>query len=175
MLRWLPNLLTGARLVAVIPFTLLLASAPDAQSQAAAVIFLTASLTDYLDGYLARHANAVTRFGRVVDPLADRLLIDLALIVLAYNGRMPWWLAAPLLLRDAYLAIVFERRHVTTAIQVTVVGKCATALIMASLALMMVTTDVLPEVTFALGLMGSLVAGVQYLSRGEGGLTSKPS
>jgi cardiolipin synthase len=175
MLGWLPNLLTGARLVAVIPFTLLLASAPDAQSGPAAVIFVVASLTDYLDGYLARHADAVTRFGRVVDPLADRLLIDLALIVLAYDGRMPWWLAAPLLLRDAYLAIVFERRHVATAVQVTMIGKCATALIMASLASMMLTTGVLPEVTFGIGLACSLAAGVQYLTRGEGGLTSKPS
>jgi cardiolipin synthase len=175
MLRWLPNLLTGARLVAVIPFTLLLATSPDAQSGWAAAIFVVASLTDYLDGYLARRIGAVTRFGRVVDPLADRLLIDLAVILLAYDGRMPWWLAAPLLLRDAYLAIVFERRHVAMAVQVTMVGKTATALIMTSLAAMMLTSRPWPEVTFAIGLATSLAAGVQYLSRAEGGLTSKPS
>jgi cardiolipin synthase (CMP-forming) len=175
MLRWLPNLLTGARLVAVIPFTLLLATSSDSQSGAAAAIFLVASLTDYLDGYLARRADAVTRFGRIVDPLADRLLIDLAVLTLAYHGRMPWWLAAPLLLRDGYLAIVFERRHVATAVQVTMAGKTATALIMVSLAAMMLTPEAWPEVTFAAGLAGSLAAGVQYLSRAQGGLTSKPS
>jgi CDP-diacylglycerol--glycerol-3-phosphate 3-phosphatidyltransferase len=175
MLGWLPNLLTGARLVAVIPFALLLATAPDAQSTPAAVIFIAASLTDYLDGYLARHAHAITRFGRIADPLADRLLINLCVILLAYHDRLSWWLAVPLLLRDAYLLLVFERRHVATEVRVTMTGKVATALIMVSLAGMMLTPSRVPVVTFALGLGVSLVAGVQYLSRVQGGLTSKPS
>jgi CDP-diacylglycerol--glycerol-3-phosphate 3-phosphatidyltransferase len=171
----LPNLLTGARLVAVVPFALLLATAPDGQSTAAAIIFIAASLTDYLDGYLARHAHAITRFGRIVDPLADRLLINLCVILLAYHGRLSWWLAAPLLLRDAYLLLVFERRQVATEVRVTMTGKVATALIMVSLAGMMLTPGRVMVVLYALGLGTSLVAGVQYLTRAQGGLTSKPS
>jgi CDP-diacylglycerol--glycerol-3-phosphate 3-phosphatidyltransferase len=174
MLGWLPNLLTGARLVAVVPFTLLLAGASNGQSTAAAVIFIAASLTDYLDGYLARHTHHITRFGQIADPLADRLLIDLCVILLAYEARLSWWLAAPLLLRDAWLLLVFERRHVTE-VKVNMTGKVATALIMVSLAVMMLTESRIPEVTFVAGLATSLAAGLQYMSRAQGGLTSKPS
>jgi CDP-diacylglycerol--glycerol-3-phosphate 3-phosphatidyltransferase len=174
MLGWLPNLLTGARLVAVVPFTLLLAAASNGQSTAAAVIFIAASLTDYLDGYLARHTHHITRFGQIADPLADRLLIDLCVILLAHEARLSWWLAAPLLLRDAWLLLVFERRHVTD-VRVTMTGKVATALIMVSLAFLMLTESRIPEVTYAAGLATSLVAGLQYMSRAQGGLTSKPS
>jgi CDP-diacylglycerol--glycerol-3-phosphate 3-phosphatidyltransferase len=175
MLGWLPNLLTGARLVAVAPFTVILATSSDGQSTPAAVIFVVASLTDYLDGYLARHANAITRFGRIVDPLADRLLINLAVIVLAVLGRLTWWLAAPLLIRDTLLLLVFERRHAATSVRVTMVGKTATAVIMLSLAAMMLVRSPLPEVVFGIGLGTSLAAGAQYLIRAEGELTSKPS
>lgn len=175
MFGWLPNLLTGARLVAVAPFTVILATSADGQSTLAAAIFLVASITDYLDGYLARHADAITRFGRVVDPLADRLLINLAVIVLAVLGRLTWWLAAPLLVRDALLLLVFERRHAATSVRVTLVGKTATALMMLSLAVMMLTRSRVPEVIFGIGLGASLAAGAQYLIRAEGELTSKPS
>jgi phosphatidylglycerophosphate synthase len=93
--------------VAIVPFTILLARSDDAVSTAAALLFAAAAWTDFLDGYLARHANAQTRFGRIADPLADRLLIDLALVLLVYHQRLEWWLAAPVLLRDAHpLAVV---------------------------------------------------------------------
>ena len=86
MLRPIANALTLARLLAVLPFTVLLATADDGQSLAAAVIFTLASLTDYLDGALARRAHEPSTFGRVADPIADRLLINIALILLWYAG-----------------------------------------------------------------------------------------
>jgi CDP-diacylglycerol--glycerol-3-phosphate 3-phosphatidyltransferase len=175
MRAWVPNLLTGARLAAVVPFTVLLATGSGARDEAAAVIFVAASATDYLDGYLARRANATSRFGRIADPLADRLLVNMAVILLAFDGRLPWWLAAPQLIRDVYLALLFERRRVATDVQVTMTGKVATALMMASLALMMVTHSVIPVVLFAGALAASLAAGAQYRLRAQEGLTSKPS
>jgi len=176
MLAWLPNLLTGARLVAVLPFAVLLATAPGGQSTPAAAIFLAASLTDYLDGAIARAAHVTSRFGRIADPLADRLLINTAVILLAYHDRLAWWLALPLLLRDVYLFVMFERRHMVREVRVTMVGKLATAAIMLSLFLMMLTTSAAPEVLYAVGLGISLVAGVQYVIRSQGGLTSsRPS
>lgn len=175
MLARLPNLLTGARLVAVVPFVVLLGNGSASDDRLAAAIFVAASLTDYLDGYLARRTHAITRFGRIADPLADRLLINMAVILLAYHGRLPWLLAVPQLVRDAYLAILFERRKVATEVQVTMTGKVATALIMASLALMMLTASVIPVALFAVGLATSLVAGAQYRLRTQEGLTSKPS
>jgi CDP-diacylglycerol--glycerol-3-phosphate 3-phosphatidyltransferase len=172
----LPNLLTGARLVAVIPFAILLATADNGESTAAAAIFVGASLTDYLDGYLARSMHAVSRFGTIVDPLADRLLINSAVILLVYHGRLEWWLAAPLLIRDAYLLIMFERRHMFREVHVSMTGKVATATIMVALAATMLTPAGWPQVLYAIGLGISLAAGIQYAIRTQGGLTSsRPS
>ena len=162
LLRPIANALTLARLLAVLPFTVLLATADDGQSLAAAVIFTLASLTDYLDGALARRAHEPSTFGRVADPIADRLLINIALILLWYAGRLPWWLALPVLTRDVWLMFLFRRRHVGTEVTVNTVGKWATALIMLALALLMATSATWPLVLFAVGVAVSLVAGALY-------------
>jgi CDP-diacylglycerol--glycerol-3-phosphate 3-phosphatidyltransferase len=165
LLRPIANALTLARLLAVLPFTVLLATAEDGQSLPAAVIFTLASLTDFLDGFLARRAHEPSQFGRIADPIADRLLINMALILLWYHGRLPWWLALPVLTRDIWLAALFHRRHAETRIAVNTVGKWATALIMVSLALLMATSASWPLVIFAVGAGVSLVAGALYSLR----------
>jgi cardiolipin synthase (CMP-forming) len=175
MLATLPNVLTTARLVALVPFIILLAGSSDGQSIPAAVIFAAASATDFLDGYIARRTHASSRFGRIADPLADRLLINLTVILLAYENRMSWWLAAPLLLRDIYLMITFERRHVATEVHVNRAGKWATATIMFALLVMMLTTAVWPVVLYTAGLVISLAAAFHYALRTQGELSSKPS
>ena len=112
MLRPIANALTLARLLAaVIPFAVLLASAARSRSLAAASVFALACLTDFLDGVLARRAHEPSRFGRIADPLADRLLINMALVLLWYEGRLPWWLALPVLLRDVWLMLLFRARR----------------------------------------------------------------
>lgn len=171
----LPNLLTAARLVAVVPFAVLLASAHDGVSWPAAGIFAAASLTDFLDGYLARRAHAQTRFGRLVDPLADRLLIDVALVLLALHARLSWWLAAPLLVRDLVLVATLRARPFRTNMQVNLLGKCATAAIMAALGLLMLTGSELPIALYVLGLALSVAAAAFYVNSHPGGLESKPS
>ena len=108
MLRPIANVLTALRLAAVIPFAVLLAAAGHHPSWAAAFVFAVAALTDFLDGYLARHTDRPSRFGRIADPLADRLLINMALVLLWYEDRLPWWLAVPVLGRDIWLALLFR-------------------------------------------------------------------
>ncbi|HLK42006.1 MAG TPA: CDP-alcohol phosphatidyltransferase family protein [Thermoleophilia bacterium] len=176
MPKWLPNALTGARLVAIVPFAILLSRADEAVSPAAAVIFAAASATDFLDGYLARHAHVQSRFGRIADPAADRLLVDIALIILVVHARLAWWLAVPVVARDALLAVVFGTRREMTAVQVNRVGKCATALIMLGLLLLMSTSATWPLWVYAGGVVLSLAAGGLYLLRPEEeGMTSRPS
>jgi CDP-diacylglycerol--glycerol-3-phosphate 3-phosphatidyltransferase len=162
VLRPIANVLTAVRLAAVIPFAILLASAGHDPSWAAAAVFAAASLTDFLDGYLARHTDQPSRFGRIADPLADRLLINMALVLLWYEDRLPWFLALPVLLRDVVLAVMFRSRHMGSRVAVNMIGKTATAVIMVSLALLMVTTKPWPQVLFAAGLVLSLAAGAQY-------------
>ena len=165
LLRPIANALTLARLLAVLPFTVLLATAEDGQSLPAAAIFTLASLTDFLDGVLARRADEPSQFGRIADPIADRLLINMALILLWYHGRLPWWLALPVLTRDVWLMALFHKRHAETRVAVNAAGKWATALIMLALALLMATSASWPLVIFAVGAGVSLVAGALYSLR----------
>ncbi len=96
----LPNILTIFRIV-LIPFYILFfyQRSFDA-SIIAAVIFSIASLTDFLDGYLARMRSEVTQFGKFLDPIADKLLILSALILLVGIGRVPAWLAIVIIGRE---------------------------------------------------------------------------
>ncbi|QAY75028.1 CDP-alcohol phosphatidyltransferase family protein [Agromyces protaetiae] len=69
----------------------------------ALVVLVTASLTDLLDGFLARRLGQITRLGQLLDPAADRLYIFAALIGLAARDLVPWWLVAVIVLRDVVL------------------------------------------------------------------------
>lgn len=162
MLRPAANILTIARLIAVAPFTVLLATSADGRNLGAAAIFVAASLTDYLDGALARRAHRPSAFGRIADPLADRLLINMALVLLWHAGRLPWWLAAPVLTRDVWLILLFGARHTGSRVEVNQAGKAGTALIMLSLALIMVTSAAWPLAIYVAGLALSLAAAALY-------------
>ena len=97
------NLLTGFRLV-LVPVFLLVLFAGDGHETAsritAFVIFATAVVTDHLDGYLARTFDLVTEFGKLADPIADKMLIGAALIGLSMLGDLPWWLTLVILFRE---------------------------------------------------------------------------
>jgi CDP-diacylglycerol--glycerol-3-phosphate 3-phosphatidyltransferase len=71
----------------------------------AAVIFVVAILTDSLDGFLARRQNLVSDFGKIVDPLADKVLTGGAFIVLSVLGELPWWVTIIILVREIGITI----------------------------------------------------------------------
>ena len=91
------NKLTIFRVV-LIPVFLLLAYA--GQRYWALAVFVIASLTDMLDGYIARHYNQITDFGKFMDPLADKVLVMAAMCYFVEIGRMPGWALAIVLLRE---------------------------------------------------------------------------
>jgi CDP-diacylglycerol--glycerol-3-phosphate 3-phosphatidyltransferase len=90
----LPNALTIGRIMAIPIIVLLLFYPGKVVSFIAALIFLFAAITDGLDGYLARKQNVVTTLGKFLDPLADKLLVITALIMLIHLGRVPAWIVA---------------------------------------------------------------------------------
>ena len=89
-LRVLPNALTILRL-ALIPLFVGLMLADDPANWPAGIVFGIAGVTDQVDGFLARRWRVESPFGKVADPLADRLMIDAAAIMLLVDGRLPWY------------------------------------------------------------------------------------
>src|SRR5262249_61240057 len=97
----LPNALTVARFAMIPVFVVLLARATGDHSWPAGIVFGIAGVTDQIDGWLARRLNVESEFGKYADPLADRLMIDAAGILLVIDDRLPWGALAPIIPRDA--------------------------------------------------------------------------
>jgi CDP-diacylglycerol---glycerol-3-phosphate 3-phosphatidyltransferase len=95
-----PNLLTSIRILLIPVFILLFLPPNPSHPTLAAVIFTLASITDLLDGYLARRWKQITRLGKLLDPIADKLLILSALILLVDFNRVPAWIAIILIGRE---------------------------------------------------------------------------
>lgn len=97
-----PNKLTVLRVI-MIPFFvffLLIPMKGDLNKWIALAIFILASLTDTLDGYLARRDNLITNFGKFMDPLADKLLVCAAMICLIEIGKIPSWVVIIIISRE---------------------------------------------------------------------------
>lgn len=135
MIKHIPNILTGGRLVLAIVFLVMIflePTLPDDRDMSfpsyldlAFVIFLIAALTDMLDGAMARKLNVTSKFGRMVDPLADKILICGAFVVFAIIGQpklfnldnyiltfIHWLIVGIIIVRDVYVTIL---RHIAEA------------------------------------------------------------
>jgi CDP-diacylglycerol--glycerol-3-phosphate 3-phosphatidyltransferase len=126
-LAQLPNALTVGRLALIPVFVALMLQAGDSHSWPAAIIFGVAGVTDQIDGFLARLWHVESRFGKIADPLADRLMIDAAVILLVVYTRLPWAGLAIIAARDLLLLVgwrVLAPRGVD--LDVNALGKAAT-------------------------------------------------
>lgn len=102
----LPNLLTVSRILLIPVFVVVFSTPTPARSLAAAALFLIAALTDLLDGYLARSRSQVTRLGRLLDPIADKLLVLSGLILLVQFDLVAAWLAILIIAREVAVTAV---------------------------------------------------------------------
>lgn len=96
----IPNQLTIFRVILVPVFVVAIYFDAPLSNKISAFIFGVASFTDFIDGYIARKYKLVTRFGKILDPIADKILVAAALIVLVDLGRIPAWLVIVLLGRE---------------------------------------------------------------------------
>ncbi|MDO4477763.1 MAG: CDP-diacylglycerol--glycerol-3-phosphate 3-phosphatidyltransferase [Lachnospiraceae bacterium] len=98
----LPNKLTIFRMILVVPFvfTMLAGQCTGAARWLSIIIFIVASLTDLLDGKIARKYNLVTDFGKFMDPLADKILVCCAMICLVSLGRLQTWICLIIICRE---------------------------------------------------------------------------
>ncbi len=106
----LPNAITFGR-IALVPVFLFFAYGDTHASEVAAfVAFLVASLSDSLDGYLARRSGTITRLGQFADPLADKILVGAALVVLVGDEGFPLWAALVIAVRELAVQVLRIRR-----------------------------------------------------------------
>jgi CDP-diacylglycerol--glycerol-3-phosphate 3-phosphatidyltransferase len=140
-LAQIPNALTVFRLILIPVFVALLLAADGGHSWPAAIVFGVAGMTDQIDGWLARRWQVESSFGKIADPLADRLMIDAAVLLLWHADRLPW-VALAIPARD--LALIAGYKLVVGRgydFSVNLAGKIATWLLYASLAFVMVTRE----------------------------------
>jgi CDP-diacylglycerol--glycerol-3-phosphate 3-phosphatidyltransferase len=166
--RSIPNALTIARFAAIPVFVWLYLDAGDGAAWGAGIFFAAAAFTDQLDGYLARRWHVESRFGKVADPLADRLMIGTAAVLMLATGRIPILAALVILGRDVLLVLGYRILAPSGyELEVTGLGKLATWVLYASLGLVLVTPEGTgwPIALLWVGVALSLAAGAQYAVR----------
>ena len=164
-LQQLPNALTVARLCLIPVFVALMLNAEGGHSWPAGIVFGVAGVTDQIDGFLARRWRVESDFGRIFDPLADRLMIDAAVILLFVADHMPWLGLAVIVGRDLLLLAGYKAiAPQGYEIRVNLLGKTSTWLLYAGTAFLIVThrsTD-WPYWIFWAGLVLAALAGLVY-------------
>jgi CDP-diacylglycerol---glycerol-3-phosphate 3-phosphatidyltransferase len=166
------NALTVLRLV-LVPVFLVALFQDDGDSAAwrvaAFVAFAVASVTDRIDGELARRHNLVTDFGKIADPIADKALIGAALIGLSVLGELPWWVTVVVLVREVgvtALRLVVIRHGVMPASRG---GKVKTMLQSLAIGLLVLPTtgwlEAVALLVMAVAVIVTVVTGVDYVLR----------
>lgn len=167
----LPNKLTVARVIAV-PF--FIASYMMQWYLVAFVLFILASLTDLLDGKIARARNLVTNFGKIMDPLADKILVYSALCLFVENGTIPGWTLIIILAREF---VVAGMRTVAASDGIVIAagmsGKIKTVLQMVAVIVLIIAQGPLPQLTglgmiaFWASLIMTVYSGVEYVVKNK--------
>ena len=163
----LPNVLTVSRIGFVPLLLVLLLGEQTGPIPAAAAVFGVAALTDAADGHIARSRDMVTTFGRIADPLADKLLVGTALASLVMIDRLELWIALVIGMREASVALL--RWHASrqgVVLHVSSLGKVKTGLQMTVIVTLMLVPD--PDAAWVVALLMVVVgltvfSGLQYL------------
>lgn len=169
----LPNKLTIFRVI-LIPFfvVLLLFDLTAYDKWIALAIFIVASLTDFLDGHIARKYNLVTNFGKFMDPLADKLLVSAAMIALADLKRIPAWVVIIIISREFIISgfrLIASDNHVVIAASYW--GKFKTTFQMVMVCLMIADIprlQLLTDIIMWIALILTVVSLADYLIKNKG-------
>lgn len=169
----LPNKLTIFRVILIVPFVLFLLTdlCGENGKWIALALFIVASLTDMLDGKIARKYNLVTNFGKFMDPLADKLLVCSAMICLVATGKIPAWIVIIIIAREFIISgfrLVAADNGVVIAASYwgkfkTTFQMIMVCLMIADIAAIQVVTDIVMWIAFAL----TLISLIDYLLKNK--------
>ena len=157
-----PNLLTILRVLMIPMMVVALLARSDGGDILAAAVFFIASATDGLDGWLARSRDDVTDFGKIMDPIADKLLIIAALVTLVWLDRLALWVAAVIIVRE--VAVTVGRAQADGVVSAAGWGKLKTGVQIAAILALVVFNpspdwvDVLVYVAVAV----TIISGVDF-------------
>ena len=169
-----PTYLTIARMILSVVF-MVFATLPSLWARIAAlIIFIAAAITDKIDGIWARKSKQETDLGAFLDPLADKMLVDLAFLILTYLNIIPLWVFAIIIVRD--LAVDGMRMSAArkgTTIAASFYGKLKTTVQMAALIILLANLvlnndiiTILGNITLYLALILTVFSGADYLTKG---------
>jgi CDP-diacylglycerol--glycerol-3-phosphate 3-phosphatidyltransferase len=164
----LPNVLTVLRIMLVPVLVVALLGNTPSGDVLAAVVFALASLTDFVDGYLARTRDSITTFGKLMDPLADKLLIVGALLALVSLHRLEGWVAMVIIARE--LAVTVLRANAGQSgvvIEASMFGKVKTCVQIAAILAVIAVHDSPLWVSLLVYLMVAItvLSGLDYFRR----------
>ena len=137
--KYIPNILSVFRLILAFCFAAVFIWLPE-KLYIAVIIFVVAGVTDVIDGFLARRFNWITNAGKVLDPLADKLMQVTALICTVASGLVPWWLLLPIVLKELTMgvgSVIFYRMFKTVGVAKNY-GKAYTVLFYVAIAAIIV-------------------------------------
>ena len=161
----IPNLLTIGRILFIPIFIFILTVGNSIESHiVAAIIFAIASITDYLDGYLARKWHVVTNFGKFADPLADKMLVMSAFIMLVGINQAPAWVVSVIICRE--LAVTGLRLLLVenggTVLAAAMPGKIKTVTQMLSIILLLCHLHFVGTIMLYIALFFTIYSGYDY-------------
>ena len=167
----IPNMLSLARLCVVPLVPLVYFSAMANANIWAAVIYMAASLTDVLDGYIARKYNLITQLGRVLDPLADKLMTFCVLVCLIINRQIPFWAGVVFFVKEALTAfgslVLYKKRN--DVLPSNMLGKISATVFFSVCVVIMACGDFIPEDARLIMIGGALalniIAFLLYIGR----------
>ena len=173
--KWnVANAVTIARIVLVPIFALTLLAGGGgsvAWRLVATAIFVFAASTDKVDGYLARRLDLVTELGALLDPIADKLLVGTALVILSALGDLPWWVTVVILVRELGItALRFALLRQGATLPVSRGGKWKTVMQSIAISMYLLPLSVLPTwasviaaVVMGVAVLITVVTGIDYV------------
>ena len=147
------------------------------------VIFILASITDKLDGYIARSRNQITTFGKFLDPIADKILVIVAMLMLVANNKLPYWIPAIVIIREfavsGYRLVAVQKDG--NVIAASIWGKLKTVTQMVGIALAFLdknafgsfltqnltgfdyVLNIIVTITISVSVIATVISGIDYL------------
>ena len=174
----LPNKLAMLRMILIIPFVLIIQVALSTDNLSlkiftrliATVIFVGAAITDYFDGKIARKYNMITNLGKLIDPLADKLLVISAMVVFTKYDRLSLWIVLIIIFRELLitgLRSIVAAEGVVIAAEILGKWKTTTQMIALTIMILLPTSGIVNNILMIIPLVLTIQSGVEYVMKSK--------